>query len=86
MLVKSAVPLAIFWDDIPWEIIEDKVHQIQTRIVKYLKQGKRWLVKKLQRLLRHSYYAILLAIKRVTSNKGKKTADVDGILLTTPID
>jgi RNA-directed DNA polymerase len=81
MLEKSTVPLAVFWDSICWGKIENKVYQIQTRIVKYLKQGKLWLVKKLQRLLRHSYYVILLAIKRVTSNKGGKTAGVDGIVI-----
>jgi len=33
----------MFWDDIPWDLIENKVHQIQTRIVKYLK--KAWMSK-----------------------------------------
>ncbi len=33
-----------------------------------------------QHLLTHSFYAKLLAVKRVTSNKGKKTPGVDGVL------
>jgi RNA-directed DNA polymerase len=81
---NGTVPLAILWDNIRWDKIESAVYRIQTRIVKYLKQGKLWQVKKLQRLLRHSYHAILLAIKRVTSNKGKKTAGVDGKVIRTP--
>jgi hypothetical protein len=68
---SRTIPLALFWDYIAWNKIENKVYQTQTRIVKYIRQGKLRLVRKLQRLLRHSYYTILLAIKRVTSNKGK---------------
>jgi len=42
---------------------------------------ERWnKVKSLQNLLTNSFYAKLLAIKRVTSNKGKSTPGVDGIL------
>lgn len=80
----GTAPLTSQWNSIDWNITTRKVRQIQTRIVKYLKQGKLWKVKKLQRLLRHSHYAALLAVKRVTSNKGKKTAGIDGKLLNTP--
>ncbi len=38
----------------------------------------------LRRLLVRSEAAKLLAVKRVTSNRGKKTAGVDGIKLETP--
>jgi RNA-directed DNA polymerase len=81
---NGTVPLALLWDSIRWDKIESEVYRIQTRIVKYLKQGKLWLVKKLQRLLKKSYHVILLAIKRVTSNKGKNTAGVDGKVIRTP--
>ncbi|MBW1998823.1 MAG: reverse transcriptase N-terminal domain-containing protein, partial [Deltaproteobacteria bacterium] len=36
--------------------------------------------KALQYLLTRSFYAKVLAVKRVTSNKGKKTPGVDGVL------
>ena len=50
------------------------------RIAKAVKE-KRWgKAKALQHLLTHSFYAKLLAVKRVTSNKGKKTPGVDGVL------
>jgi RNA-directed DNA polymerase len=80
---ECTVPLALLWDNINWDMIKGKVYQIQTRIVKYLKQGKKWLSRKLQRLLRNSYYVILLAIKRIMSNDGSKTPGVDGKLITT---
>ena len=35
-------------------------------------------------MLTHSFYAKALAVKRVTSNKGKKTAGVDRVLWKTP--
>jgi len=42
---------------------------------------KRWnKVKALQNRLTHSFYAKLLAVKRVTSNRGRKTPGVDGVL------
>lgn len=34
----------------------------------------------MQYLLTHSYYAKLLAVRQVTTNKGKKTAGIDGVL------
>lgn len=80
---ECTVPLTFTWKSINWDIIKDKVYQIQTRIVKYLKQGKKWLARKLQRLLRNSYYVILLAIKRIMSNDGSKTPGVDGKLIET---
>lgn len=41
-------------------------------------------VKKLQWLLTHPFYAKALAVKRVTSNKGKNTAGVDHEIWKTP--
>ena len=54
------------------------------RIVKAHQQGRTGKVKSLQWLLTHSFYGRALAVKRVTSNKGKKTAGVDKILWSTP--
>jgi RNA-directed DNA polymerase len=82
-MYNSTVPLTILWNHIKWDMIRNKVYQIQTRIVKYLKQGKKWLAKKLQRLLVNSYYNILLAIKRIMSNKGSKTPGIDGKIIKT---
>ncbi len=57
----------------------------QVRIVKAVKQGKWRVVKNLQRLLNHSLSGRLLAVRRVTENRGKKTAGVDGIVWDTPV-
>ena len=50
------------------------------RIAKAVQEGKHGKVKALQWMLTHSFHAKALAVKRVTSNKGKKTPGVDGVL------
>jgi RNA-directed DNA polymerase len=50
------------------------------RIAKAVKEGRPGKVKSLQWLLPHSFHAKLLAVKRVTSNQGRKTPGIDGIL------
>jgi RNA-directed DNA polymerase len=50
---------------------------LQTRITKAAIQNKWNLVKRLQYLLTHSYFAKLLAVRRVTQNKGKRTPGID---------
>ncbi len=60
------------------------VRRLQMRIVKAT-QGGRWnKVKVLQRLLTSSFSGKALAVKRVTENKGKRTAGVDRQLWSTP--
>ena len=54
------------------------------RIVKAQKDGHYSKVNSLQWLLTHSFYAKALAVKRVTSNKGKKTSGIDHELWLTP--
>ena len=68
------------WADINWNHTRSKVRRLQMRIAKAVKE-KRWnKVKCLEYLLTRSLYAKLLAVKRVTSNKGKKTPGIDGVL------
>jgi RNA-directed DNA polymerase len=71
------------WTDVDWKKAEAHVNMLQTRITKAVKQGKWHLVKRLQYLLTHSFYAKLLAVKSVTQNRGKRTAGVDGEKWTT---
>jgi RNA-directed DNA polymerase len=52
--------------------------------VKAVKEGRKKLVRGLQRLLRRSISAKLLAVRRVTSNRGKRTSGVDRVKLNTP--
>lgn len=60
------------------------VKKLQVRIVKAQKEGHYSKVKSLQWLLTHSFYAKALAVKRVTSNQGKRTSGVDHELWLTP--
>lgn len=72
------------WINIDWEMVKEQVNRLQTRIAKAVKQVKWNLVNRLRYLLTHSFYAKLLAVKRVTQNKGKRTAGIDGEKWTTP--
>jgi RNA-directed DNA polymerase len=68
------------WTSINWEEARRHVRRLQVRIAKAVKEGRWNKVKSLQNLLTNSFYAKQLAVKRVTSNKGKSTPGVDGIL------
>ncbi len=72
------------WHAVDWQRVNRYVRRLQIRIVKAVKQSKWRLVKNLQRLLNHSISGRLLAVRRVTENRGKKTAGVDGIVWETP--
>ena len=74
------------WDDIDidWNKVEEFVNRLQTRIAKAVKKLKWHLVKRLQYLLTHSFYAKLLAVRTVTQNKGMRTAGIDGEKWVTP--
>ncbi len=72
------------WHAVDWPRINRYVRRLQARIVKAVKQGKWRLVKNLQRLLIHSISGRLLAVRRVTENRGKKTAGVDSVLWESP--
>ena len=66
------------WSQIHWPPIEAQVKRLQMRIAKAVREGRWGKVKTLQRLLTRSFYGKLLAVKRVTENKGKRTPGVDG--------
>lgn len=85
-LITGASPTARdqSWQDLPWSMINAHVFRLQMRIAKAEREGKVGKVKALQRLLTSSFYAKCLAVKRVTSNVGAKTAGVDGITWRTP--
>lgn len=81
---STAQLLKYSWKVIPWHKVIECVRRLQTRIAKAWKEGNLRKVKDLQRLLLQSFYAKLLAVKRVTSNKGSKTPGVDKVLWKTP--
>ena len=72
------------WNAISWNKVGDTVQRLQARIVKAQREGKRGKVKALSRILTRSFSGKALAVKRVTENRGKKTAGVDGVAWNTP--
>ena len=71
------------WKSIDWKKCEAQVKKLQERIVKARKEGRHGKVKSLQWTLTHSFAAKSIAVKRVTTNEGKKTAGVDKVLWST---
>ncbi|HUP22163.1 MAG TPA: group II intron reverse transcriptase/maturase [Thermoanaerobaculia bacterium] len=59
------------------------VRRLQSRIVKAMQMGKPRKAKALQFFLTRSRSGKILAVMRVTENKGKKTPGVDGVTWTT---
>ena len=72
------------WQSIDWDHATSQVRRLQMRIAKAYRDGKHGRVKSLQWVLTHSFYAKLLAVKRVTENKGAKTPGIDNVTWKTP--
>lgn len=70
--------------EVDWEKIHREVRRLQVRIAKATQEGRWGKVKALQRLLTHSYSGKMLAVKRVTQNRGKNTPGVDGTIWRSP--
>lgn len=73
----------IKWSQIFWDKHYEVVRKLQVRIVKAQQEGRFGKVKALQWLLTHSFSAKILAVKRVTENRGKNTPGVDNQLWKT---
>lgn len=67
------------WTAIDWQKARQNVKRLQMRIAKAVKDQKWGKVKSLQWLLTHSRSAKLLAVRKVTSNRGGKTAGIDSV-------
>jgi len=84
------------WEAIDWRHARRQVRRLQVRIAQAVKEDRWGRARALQRILTRSFYAKALAegqapsvvrpaltsvaVKRVTSNKGKNTPGVDGVL------
>jgi RNA-directed DNA polymerase len=71
------------WKSINWVATRQQVRRLQVRIAKATQVGKHRRASALQWLLTHSRAAKLLAVWRVTTNRGAKTPGVDNILWRT---
>ena len=70
----------VVWNEINWRKVELSVFKLQKRIYQACKNDNVRKLRRLQKTLKNSYNAKLLAVRRVTQdNSGKKTAGVDGI-------
>jgi len=72
------------WNSVTGLKLSGNVRRLQVRIVKATKEGRWGKVKSLQRLLTRSYSGKVLAVWRVTNNRGKNTAGADRVLWNTP--
>ncbi len=82
--IEGPLGAAVQWSGIDWSYVRHHVSRLQTRIVEAFKAGLWHRARSLQRLLANSFYAKLLAVERISSNRGKRTPGVDGVVLKTP--
>jgi RNA-directed DNA polymerase len=74
----------MMWLQADWFRIKEEVKRLQARIAKATMEGRWGKVTVLQRLLTRSHSGKMLAVKRVTENRGKRTPGVDGKIWLTP--
>ncbi|MFL9936877.1 reverse transcriptase N-terminal domain-containing protein [Paraburkholderia sp. RL18-103-BIB-C] len=75
---------AQMWDQTNWLHIEAEVKRLQVRIAKATRESRWGKVKALQHLLTRSHGGKMLAVRRVTENRGKRTPGVDGRIWSSP--
>src|SRR5215831_17301961 len=82
----NTIPRSMYgWNTLPWTRIQRQVFKLQKRIYQATCRHDVRTVRKLQRLLLHSWSTRLLAVRQVTQdNRGKRTAGVDGVKSLTP--
>ena len=68
------------WKAIDWSLVGQEVRRLQMRIAKAIQAGRHRRAQALQWLLTHSRAAKLLAVHRVTTNRGAKTPGVDNVI------
>lgn len=74
----------IAWHSINWAKVHRTVRRLQVRIVKAIRAGQKRKARALQYILARSLSGKALAVRRVTENRGKRTAGVDGEKWNTP--
>lgn len=82
--LKNISELTVQWESMDWNKAENHVNRLQIRIAQAAMKNDHNKIKRLQYLLTHSFYAKALAVKKVTSNKGKNTSGIDKKIWSTP--
>ena len=72
------------WHQINWRRAHRNVRRVQICIVQAEQEGKRRKVRALQHILTRSWSGRAVAVKRVTTNRGKRTPGVDRVTWDTP--
>src|SRR4030095_15922997 len=81
----QGLSLKVAWQGIAWKKVQRHVFPLQKRIYRAAQREDVRTVHKLQKLLVKSWYARLLAVRRITQdNRGKQTAGIDGAKCLTP--
>jgi RNA-directed DNA polymerase len=80
----ACAPSGTTWQGINWANVHRQVRRLQARIVKAIQEGRHNKAKALQWLLTHSFSGKALAVKRVTTNRGKNTPGVDNVVWKIP--
>ena len=68
------------WNLIQWRKVIQRVNRLQRRIAKAIRENRWGKAKALMYLVTKSFYAKLLAVFRVTVNKGKNTPGIDNTI------
>jgi RNA-directed DNA polymerase len=75
------------WLAVDWQVVEDSVRRLRQRIFTATRAGDLKQVRNLQKLMLRSRANALVSVRRVTEiNTGRKTAGIDGVLVTDPKD
>ncbi len=73
------------WLAIDWQQVEGDVRRLRRRIFAASREGNHKQVRNLQKLLLRSRANALMSVRRVTEvNAGRKTAGIDGTVITLP--
>lgn len=84
MTAGASLRKPLEWRQINWRRAERNVRRLQIRIVQAEQQQKPRKVRALQRILVRSGSGRAVAVKRVTTNRGKQTPGVDKVVWDTP--
>ena len=76
--------IATSWMDINWSEAKSKMLELQYEILKAFREKDLAKVRKAQNNLVRSFAASSLAVRKVTTNQGKITPGVDGIIFDSP--
>jgi RNA-directed DNA polymerase len=82
----TRLKIAKNWDDIDWACASEKLAALQYDVLKAHREGNHNKVLMAQHKLVRSFAARCLAVRKATSNRGKKTPGIDGKTYDTKLE